>query len=258
MRRRTYLAVLGGATAGLSGCATISPPQADESTQTSGTAETTVTEIPLAAEGFPATICEEEINEEFHIRAIVEPAFGEDWSELDVDSKYTRNGDELSEEMTVVGLEADGRVRAYPLSVLWSHEIVNDRFGGPVTVTYCSICRSGMVAERTLEGETAVFGVSGLLWQAPEINVRAAEQEEKVFGASVEDPDEEIRSSGNLVMYDDVTRSYWSQILGTAICGPMEGADLSLVPSTLTTWDEWREEHPETDVLLPPPYSTLM
>lgn len=206
MRRRTYLAVLGGATAGLSGCVAISPPRAGESTQTTGTPETTVTEIPLAAEGFPSTICEEEINEKFHIRAIVEPTFAPDWSGLDIDSKYTRNGDGLSESIAIVGLQADDRARAYPLSVLWSHEIVNDRFGGPVMVTYCSICRSGMVAERTVNGEEGVFGVSGLLWNAPEINVRAAEQEGDVFGASVEDPDAEIRSSGNLVMYDDVTR----------------------------------------------------
>lgn len=38
----------------------------------------------------------------------------------------------------------------------------------------------------------------------------------------------------------------------------MEGTDLTLVPSTLTTWGEWREEYPETDVLLPPPHSRLM
>jgi hypothetical protein len=222
MRRRTFLAGLGGATAGLSGCAAVSPPRADrDPTRTPGG---TATEVPLAAQGFPATVCEEEVNETFHIRAIVEPAFADDWSGIDADEKYTRGEDGLADGMTVVGLEAEGRVRAYPLSIRWSHEIVNDRFepsskarrtesdggfAGPVMVTYCSLCRSGMVAERTVEGEETIFGVSGLLWQAPEIYVRAAEQEGEVFGATVDDV-AEIRNSGNLVMYDEATRSYWS------------------------------------------------
>ena len=256
MRRRTFLVGLGGATASLAGCAGVSPPRADR--DPTRTPEATVTEVPLAAQGFPSTVCEEEVNEEFHIRAIVEPAFGDDWSGLDIDSKYIRNGDGLSASMTVVGLEAVDRARAYPLSVLWSHEIVNDDFGGPVMVTYCSLCRSGMVAERTVQGEGTVFGVSGLLWQAPEVNVRAAEQDGDVSGATVNESDVDIRSSGNPVMYDEATRSYWSQILATAICGPMEGKDLALVPSTLTTWGEWRGDHPDTDLLLPPPHSTLM
>lgn len=240
----------------MSGCAAVSPPGADR--EPTRTPEATATEVPLAAQGFPATVCEEEINEEFHIRAVVEPAFADDWSGIDPDEKYTQGEDRLPDGMMVVGLEAADRARAYPLSILWSHEIVNDRFSDPVMVTYCSLCRSGMVARREVEGEETVFGVSGLLWQAPEVNVRAAEQEGEVFGASVNESDVDIRSSGNLVMYDEATRSYWSQILATAICGPMERTDLTLVPSTLTSWGEWHEEHPETEVLLPPPHSELM
>jgi hypothetical protein len=56
-------------------------------------------------------------------------------------------------------------------------------------------------------------------------------------------------------MYDRATGSYWSQILATAICGPMTDTELAIVPSTVATWAEWRDEFPETDVLLPPPHS---
>lgn len=275
MRRRTLLAGIGGVVASLGGCAAIDPPGIDRDEGPSGATpgespatetttgdtngtETTTSEFGLANEGFPSTVCEEEIDEEFTIRAIAEPAFGQDWSGIDFDDKYSRGADGLPDEMTVVGMETENRARAYPLSVLWSHEIVNDDFGGPVLVTYCSICRSGMTAERIVDGEATIFGVSGLLWQAPEIYARAAEEQGEVFGASVEESDAELRNSGNLVMYDEATRSYWSQILATAICGPKEGADLTLVPSTLTSWAEWREEHSETDVLLPPPHSGLM
>jgi hypothetical protein len=60
---------------------------------------------------------------------------------------------------------------------------------------------------------------------------------------------------GNLVMYDEATRSYWSQILGEAICGPKTGERLSIVPSTVATWGDWQADNPDTEVLLPPPHS---
>lgn len=270
MRRRAFLAAVSSSAVGLSGCAAISPPAGESSSspettiatpQSDGTAEAS---SGLASEGFPPTICSEEIDEEFTIRAIVDPAFAPDWSEIDVDSKYTGGDDGsdrtggLADEMTVVGLEADDRARAYPVSVLWHHEIVNDQFGGPLMVTFCPICNSGMVAERIVDGEETTFGVSGLLWQPPAINAAAAEQNEGVFGATVDNPDAEVRNSGNLVLYDQATRSLWSQLLATALCGPLEGTDLTLIPSTLTTWGEWRSDHPETDVLLAPPESTVM
>ena len=57
------------------------------------------------------------------------------------------------------------------------------------------------------------------------------------------------------MLADEQSGSYWSQLLARAICGPLEGTGLEILPSTVTTWGEWRRSHPETDVLLPPPYS---
>ena len=139
--------------------------------------------------------------------------------------------------------------------MLWYHEAVNDRLDGrPVLVTYCPLCRSGMVADRRLDGATATFRVSGLLWAAPQLQEAIAEREGRVFGAT-RDGSAEIRHSGNVVLLDDLTGSYWSQILAKAICGPLARRTLDIVPSTVTTWREWRETEPDTDVLLPPPYS---
>jgi len=67
-----------------------------------------------------------------------------------------------------------------------------------------------------------------------------------------------IVAIGDLVMYDGRTGSYWSQLLAQAICGPQRKRRLSIRPSTVTTLGEWRGEHPDTDVLLPPPASTLV
>ncbi len=150
------------------------------------------------------------------IPAITDPAFGEDWTPVP---------ETLGERDRVIGVEVDGTARAYPLPILNWHEVVNDDFGGPLLVTYCPLCGSGVTAERRVDGRETGFGVSGYLWQR------------------------------DLVLYDDLTGSLWSQILGQAVRGPRTGETLSLRPSTLTTWGEWRESHPGTSVLLPPPES---
>jgi hypothetical protein len=165
------------------------------------------------------------------IPAIVDPQFGRDWSDLESRSVQDRSGIEyttvpsLDDGETIIGVERDGRARAYPLAVLDWHEIVNDSFGGPLLVTYCPLCGSGLVARRRVAGEETTFGVSGYLWRS------------------------------NLVMYDRATDSLWNQISATAIRGPRTGETLELVPSTLTTWGGWREAHPDGEVLLPPPLS---
>lgn len=59
----------------------------------------------------------------------------------------------------------------------------------------------------------------------------------------------------NLVLYDNRTNSLWSQLAATAIRGPRTGNRLELLPSTVTQLGTWREENPDTRVLLPPPRS---
>ena len=49
-----------------------------------------------------------------------------------------------------------------------------------------------------------------------------------------------------LVMYDRETETLWSQFLGEAVEGPLLGERLTLVPSRLTTWGDWKAEHPDT------------
>lgn len=212
------------------------------------------TEYPGIAEyGYPATICEEELRPDA-IPAIDGPAFAPDWSGVDLSEAYRAEGG-LTDDRVVVGVERDDFARAYPLSVLERHEVVNDSIGAPALVTYCPICRSGLVASRELDGEAATFGVTGLLWKPPDAYTAASEADGTVFGASESDPDAGVRDSANLVMYDEPTGSRWSQVLAEAICGPKAGESLGILPSTVTTWGEWCEEHPDTEVLLPPPRS---
>jgi hypothetical protein len=113
-----------------------------------------------------------------------------------------------------------GVARAYPVRVLNWHEVVNDRFGNDaVTVTYCPLCGTGMAFDAGRGASAHSFGVSGLLYNS------------------------------DVLLYDRATQSLWSQIMQTAISGPMKGTRLQPVPLTQTSWADWRERHPATQVL---------
>jgi Protein of unknown function (DUF3179) len=53
----------------------------------------------------------------------------------------------------------------------------------------------------------------------------------------------------NLLLYDRQTDSLWSQLGGEAVAGPLTASKLKLLPSTETTWSQWKQQHPETLVL---------
>ena len=52
-----------------------------------------------------------------------------------------------------------------------------------------------------------------------------------------------------LVMYDHQTDSLWSHFTGAAIAGSFEGTKLEILPALQTTWERWKELHPDTLVL---------
>ena len=126
----------------------------------------------------------------------------------------------LGKTEPVIGLALGGDARAYPLRILIWHEIVNDTVGGvPVTVTYCPLCNSAVVFERTVEGKALDFGTTGKLRNL------------------------------DLVMYDRQTESWWQQFTGTAIVGAMTGTELKTVPARLESFELFRQRHPDGKVL---------
>jgi len=60
----------------------------------------------------------------------------------------------------------------------------------------------------------------------------------------------------NFIMRDKETGSWWQQITGKAIFGPMQGATLDLVPSDELTFGEWKSEVSDGKVLAPVPKYT--
>jgi len=130
-------------------------------------------------------------------------------------------GDWLEDDDLVIGYVGEGAgTWAYPIKILNSHEIVNDDLDGvPVLVSYCPLCRSGVVYDRRLDGRELTFGNTSALFE------------------------------NDLVMLDRETNSYWWQVAGRAIVGTLTGEQLEVLPAVTTTWAAWRSEHPETLVL---------
>lgn len=133
-----------------------------------------------------------------------------------------QEADEILEDSELVlGLNINGDIRVYPLQILVWHEIVNDVVGDqPVAVTYCPLCFTNQVFNRTLnDGNTVEFGTSGKLYNS------------------------------NLVMYDRKSNSLWSQALGEGIVGEYAGVKLERIPFDVAYWKEWKELYPESKVL---------
>ncbi len=126
----------------------------------------------------------------------------------------------LSERSPVIALVLNGRARAYPLAILIWHEIVNDVLGDePVVVTFCPLCNTALVFERTLAGTVHDFGTTG--------NLRFSD----------------------LVMYDRQTESWWQQATGEAVVGELTGKRLTFLPAQIVSLADFAAAHPDGDVL---------
>ena len=73
--------------------------------------------------------------------------------------------------------------------------------------------------ERELEGRVLRFGHAGMLYQ------------------------------NSFMMYDHQTGSIWIHVTGEAFHGPLKGKKLKFMPSTVTTWEKWKERYPHSLVL---------
>lgn len=123
----------------------------------------------------------------------------------------------------VLGYENGDEAYAYPFKILDLHELVNDVLGDvPVLVSYCPLCRSGVVYDRRVGDQLLDFGNTSALYES------------------------------DLVMVDRQTGSYWWQVAGEAIVGTLTGARLTPLPSRVDTWAGWLESNPDTMVLEPP------
>jgi hypothetical protein len=126
----------------------------------------------------------------------------------------------LAPQSPVIALEYMGEARAYPLAIMTKHEIVNDNIAGvPIAVTYCPLCNSAIVFVRDVDGVTLRFGTTGMLRKS------------------------------DLIMWDDVTESWWQQFTGEGIVGTYTGELLEIVPSLLVGYGAFKARYPDGVVL---------
>jgi hypothetical protein len=130
-------------------------------------------------------------------------------------------GDRAHEDREpVIAFVHAGDARAYPLSILIWHEIVNDTVGGlPVAVTFCPLCNTAIVFDRTVAGRVLDFGTTG--------NLRHSD----------------------LVMWDRQTESWWQQVTGEAIVGELTGTRLEFLPAAIVAWRDFKAAYPSGRVL---------
>jgi hypothetical protein len=76
------------------------------------------------------------------------------------------------------------------------------------------------VHDRRIDGKTHTFGNAGTLFK------------------------------NAMTWFDHETFSIWSQPWGRAIQGTYTGIELDLLPSQITTWSNWKSEHPNTLVMI--------
>lgn len=127
---------------------------------------------------------------------------------------------QISADDRVLGLYYNGVAKAYPISILDQHEIVNDTFSDElIVISFCPLCGTGMVFRAQAKNQALNFGVSGLIYNS------------------------------NMLLYDRNTNSLWSQIMKKAVTGPMAGAELTQMPAQYTTWKSWLNEYPDTLLL---------
>jgi len=120
----------------------------------------------------------------------------------------------------VLGISLNGIAKAYPINILNYHEIVNDYLAKqPVVITYCPLCGSGLAFDAMINNKPTTFGVSGLLYNS------------------------------DVLLYDRETQSLWSQLKYQAVSGALVGTPLQIIPTEITTWENWKNLYPKTLVL---------
>lgn len=120
----------------------------------------------------------------------------------------------------VVGYKFNGEIRAYPHKIFDWHEIINDDLEGrKVAITHCPLTGTSIGWERTYNGVTTTFGVSGLLYNT------------------------------NLMPYDRATNSTWTQQGLKCVNGELIGTEAATFQIFETEWDTWKAMYPNTKVV---------
>ena len=163
-------------------------------------------------------------------------------------------------EPVLLGRAADA-ARFCPLQTLTWHESANDTLAGaPVAVTFCPLCNSGLAFDRRVPLDDAAVdalrAAEGDLsrlaplpddladaWRARQGTPPPAWALDVTFGVSG------LLYFSNLLMFDEATRTLWSQLTGEAAVGPLAGRSLVRYAAQMLSFEDARAATPDALVL---------
>lgn len=123
----------------------------------------------------------------------------------------------------VIAVTNGNESHAYPVRYLSYHHQLTDNVGGKeVLVTYCDVCRSGLVFDPKLLPGDHSFRLVGM-------------------------------DQFNAMLEDHQTGSWWMQANGECVAGEHKGQKLDIFPSEQLTLAEWSKRYPEGKVMAPIP-----
>jgi hypothetical protein len=135
------------------------------------------------------------------------------------------DGDWYADDKIIFGVTEGDEAVAFPKNIMEVHEMVNITIGGRrFGIPYCTLCGSAQAFytdEVTDQFAIPILRTSGLL------------------------------NRSNKVMYDLITTSAFDTFTGAAVNGPLLEAGVVLAQNSVTvsTWGEWKAEHPETTIV---------
>ena len=130
-----------------------------------------------------------------------------------------RGTNQVDSDRLIIGVVIHDIAKAYPIRFMGYHHQVLDTLGGkPIIVTYCTVCRTGRVYEPIVNGKQESFRLVGM-------------------------------DHFNAMLEDKTTGSWWRQVTGEAIAGPLKGQRLPEVYSQQSSLSEWLRRYPNSLIM---------
>jgi hypothetical protein len=127
----------------------------------------------------------------------------------------------VNQKNLVIGVSMDGKSKAYPIEIIGYHHQVRDTIGGkPLMITYCTVCRTGRVYSPIVDQQVQTFRLVGM-------------------------------DHFNAMFEDERTGTWWRQVSGEAVAGPLKGWQLPEVPSNQMSLAAWLDLHPDSFIMQP-------
>ncbi|GAB3512223.1 DUF3179 domain-containing (seleno)protein [Emticicia fontis] len=133
----------------------------------------------------------------------------------------SQKDNKVPDSLVVMTVVNGGIAKAYPIKYVGYHHKIQDNVGDkPVLVTYCTMCRTGLVFSPIVDGKKQIFRLVGA----------------RHYNAVIEDED---------------TKTWWYQATGDAAVGAQEGKKLDIIPSEQMTLKAFFAQYPDGLVFQP-------